>query len=250
MGRRFAGFVAAAVLFGQPLARAQEQHGPERAATSITHFIRGSGARFIPEQLPAWIMGDDKNAAAAYETVYNSILQKEVIGGDDWRIGLDALCVLVGTHPTLDDHILEKLREFANDANYFGETRHLAGSPGSIDPAGAAAKMEVPWAVAFLAQAAVEKDPNLSAAAEVFLTAASKTDFWKVEWSSQSFWGHDENAKHLIEASLARSARESLEWLRRCTPVHYVPHAFVNRVVEDRPRMTTQPKLTINPVIC
>ena len=104
------------------------------------------------------------------------------------------------------------MEKFAKDNCYFASSKTLPGAP-RISEAAAAAKAEVPFAIAMLAQSAtVAKNATLHASADDFLLRARFSQFWAdAQWMNDSYVGVSDKgsgnanrnsllAKHAVQA--------------------------------------------------
>jgi hypothetical protein len=152
----------------------------------IVQVIQGSPSQMEPRYVERWT--DDPDAYAA---VVN-ILQTQPESGDDWKHAIDTVAILGGGNKSQGWRTLADLEKFSRDLCYFASDKRLPvkAESAEIGPAAAAAKAEVPLAIAMLAQAAKKRGlTELYDSAHAYLQHPSR---WAgTEWTSSYYFGSD-----------------------------------------------------------
>ena len=195
------------------------------ASVDVTKHITFPGrsrvaAREDASHVARWTIGDER----AYKAL-RGILLADPIGGDDWRIALDALSVVASTKPEFGVVVYEDLKKFARDRQYFGSDKVLKGAP-CIGAAEAAAKVEVPVAMAILIRE-TQKSTNstdVPRLARKSLKEAGKTSYWaNIQWCSKAYYGQSADAKWRLAVEMSRRSREEMRALSADSSVQSFP---------------------------
>jgi hypothetical protein len=189
---------------------------PETDTVDVVKAVRNAGQQVVFQDFQRWC-----GSRAAFDAV-RDFLQVEPVLGTDWRNAVDVVAIVAGGDPDLGEKALQELRTFAQDTHYFSSADKLPGAP-VISEAAAAAKMEVPFAIAFLAGAAalhqsfhptsVEQAKRLHAIhwqATQLLYEAQSPAFWKVEWANAAYSGDSEEGYARRSKLLAKRSSEAL----------------------------------------
>jgi hypothetical protein len=181
-------------------------HADRKETHPIVNAVRTAGPQLVPEDVREWL--GDKDAYLALK----EMLLREPVSGGDWRNAVDAIGAISGSDADLGTHALASLEKFAKDNCYFASDTLLPGIP-TISEAAAAAKAEVPFAIAYLASAAtLRRNTEIRVGAERFLFHGKSSHFWAdTAWTSDSF-GVSELGKEKRNDLLAAHASQA--WAR------------------------------------